>query len=592
MRNLLSVLLFVSLLPLGLVAKEHVITAPPLFISDYLRDSEPLESAIHDAADGSVIIIDADIEHRNGKYIEVTKNLKVKGDNKHAITLNCKELDEKYISGNFIYAHGDIKFVMEDLIIDGGRPLCHPQIHDLSKFIVTDCREFIFHHNTVQHTTYWYDGTVFNSGVLKVGYPEKTFMDITNYEYAEVSDCTFKDLFSNEGIGIYCKRNKDINNDTGLEDYAKIINNKFVDDIILDGKTLQHKTGAYVSSWVVTNNIRCLFANNYVGGSDGSNVNLHCHNSIIENNEFNWSVILTPNINLDHGGDSGIIPHDIIIRNNIFRSPWAAIQMASGYNITIENNIHNSLPIENPTEDEIANGVRYYRQDCAFVYHYRSGRTQALRQNTNITISHNVLNNVRYLFYNPGDDAAIFDSLTISFNKVKQDNSVAATPIIRGYFNMLRNSMISDNSIKFSNKISSDFVYMDAHPARIVLSLKPYDTGTRLDNVSIINNVFTYPNLSFRPTSFIAVNSELRDGESVVKRAFQPHIIGITVSGNRFLSSNFFVKHRCDIYTMAQYVKGVYVGGNNVSEYGITDSKMMIENSDKAPMKIINYIKK
>ncbi len=454
-------------------------------VSEYLHCDEPLEAAIQEARPGSVILIDTDVYHRNNKYIEVTKDITIKGVNNSTIYIDNKGNQQ---TGPFIYAYGDNDFTLtiEDVKIDGKRYGAKGKGDRNRLFEIVQC-DFILRNSIIENMYY-------NCSFGRGGQSE--FISVLKYHYCEISNCTFRRINSQiegiylkpvydlyEGAASRPKQDIDANDHSKAIDFAYIHNNRFLADTRFDedkSTVTFRDPNEYVSSWFGIFCGRCEFSDNYLSGSAGSSVHLHVYDSKIEGNTFLPTLNSGVSINMnEYGFPYGFIPYNDTIRNNTFKNVNDCIQCDYGYNIIVENNTFEREYKLSPT-DKRSNRFLVMRTQSPYY---------SDRYISNFSIRGNQLIDIRN-FIEWNQQQLVIDGLRIEDNTVKLADEYNRGMIDFDFVPSISNVTIKNNNFDFGSYVYLGKVYsvhQIQQPSLISYGLKGKQ---KIKNLVIEDNVF------------------------------------------------------------------------------------------------------
>lgn len=493
-----------------------------LRISDFLSYEEPLEAAVKLAKPGSTIIIDADVYHRNNKYIEITKELTLKGVNNSTIYINNEGNPQ---TGPFVYAHGNNDFCLriQDVTIDGMRYGKDGGADRNRLFEIVQC-DFILKNCVVQNMHY--------NRAYGIG-GQSEFISVLKYNYCEISDCIFRRL-NTQIEGIYLKPVYDLyendngkkevvdaNNHRKARDFAYIHNNKFLADTKFDNESFVVSfadPNEYVSSWLGIFCGRCEFSNNYVSGSAGSSVHLHVYDSKIEGNTFMPTLNSGVSVNMnEYGFPYGFIPYNDTIRNNTFKNANDCIQCDYAHDIIIENNIYERL-YNLPPNDKRSNRFLVM---CAKSPYYSD------RYITNFTVRTNQLHDIRnFIEWNQKD--LVIDKLTIEANNVKLADEYNRGMIDFDFVPSISNVTIKNNVFDFGAYVYLGKAYSVRHIQEPSLISYGLNGKQKIKKIIIEDNVFKSKT---KNKQFASINYRNFLGESP-KTVQLPEERGVVVRNN------------------------------------------------------------
>lgn len=454
-------------------------------ISDYLRYDEPLEEAVKRVKPGGVILIDADVYHRNNQYIEITKSLTIKGKGRPTIYVDNKENAQ---TGPFIYAHSDndVTLTIQDVTIDGNRYSKREGADRNRLFEIVRC-DFILRNCTIQNMHY---ACAFGIG------GQSEFISVLQYRYCEISGCTFRRINSQiegiylkpvydlyEGVANLSKEDINANDHREAKDFAYIHNNKFLADTRFNPEKSEvtfANPDEYVSSWIGIFCGRCEFSDNYISGSAGSSVHLHVYDSKIERNTFMPTLNSGVSINMNEFGfPYGFIPYNDTIRNNTFRNVNDCIQCDYGHDILVEGNTFERI-YKLSANDKRSNRFLVMRAQSPYYTE---------RQIKNFTVRNNHLKDIRN-FIEWNQQQLTVENLTIEGNKVKLADEYNRGMIDFDFVPSISNVTIKNNEFDFGTYVYLGKVYsvkQMAEPSLISYGLKGKQ---KIKKMVVENNVF------------------------------------------------------------------------------------------------------
>ena len=483
------------------------------------------------AVPGSTILIDEDVYHRDNTYIEIAKELTIKGENGSTIYIDNKDNPQ---TGPFIYASGDNDFsiTIQDVTIDGTRYGVNNDTPDKNRLFEIENCNFILRNCIIQNMHY--SGSTGNGG-------QTEFISVYRYNYCEISNCVFQRIHSDiEGVFLKPKYNlyldkkdriKSVKANAHRRDnnYALITGNRFLADTYWNEKTQRIEfadSNVFVSSWVGIFDGKCEFSNNYISGSNGSSVHLHVYDSKISGNTF--GPICREggiNINLDEAGyPYGFIPQNVSIKNNMFRGAGIAIQCYCGKGILIENNTY-----QQPFETN-----QNYKAQNYFLSMITNGYSKE-RYLRDFLIRNNNIRGIGSFIYLVQSKLEI-ENMTITNNDVRlADNYNNGLFVF--YVASLSNININNNSFNFGN-------YYQPYPSnpagmaniQQAINIRWVPGGTRIRNVEIDNNTFS-DDLNTSIYSMIGETGDRSYIDMDIKTL--PDAENIIIKGNKINKKNY-----------------------------------------------------